>query len=505
MPLARELPALASVLTRILAAAPTAETIDEIARFVERLAPRARCAVLSYDAGTQHLKFCSAPSTGAAFAAAHREVPVGGASYPCGRAAAHRSMVVVDDLGREPAMTDSLRSAGLSDVQACWASPVLDADDQLLGTISLYALENRPPSRAETSVLAIGAALTGLVLARQREAERRRRSEALHSTLADVSPDGALVHRNGEVLCANGGIARLLGRDPGEPLAGRSLSALVGVSAGARIAALRAGSASIRWQRPGHGATDLVVTSTPYAFQGRDATLSVWRDAAPAPGVGVPAGAEEDRAVADMALALREHLAQPLAGAALLMAGIARRLENVNNGISSEISRVAVRLRATASRARTLAATMVPLTMAGNDLPRALERLAARADAPPHRQVACWAAPGVEVAISGPAAEQLFRIAEEALADAIGNASPSHVTIFLSESPAGIRLTVVDDGAREDASRGAVESDALRGIERRAGLIGAALRVTPARPRGTIIDVRVPHASAPVGMVAGAR
>jgi len=75
----------------------------------------------------------------------------------------------------------------------------------------------------------------------------------LHSTLADVSADGALVYRDGEVLCAN----------------------------------------------VAHAATDLAVTSTPQAHQGRDATLRVWRDPAPAPGVRVPADAEEDRVVAD--------------------------------------------------------------------------------------------------------------------------------------------------------------------------------------------------------------
>jgi signal transduction histidine kinase len=93
------------------------------------------------------------------------------------------------------------------------------------------------------------------------------------------------------------------------------------------------------------------------------------------------------------------------------------------------------------------------------------------------------------------AATALFRIGQEAIANAMRHADPKHLTIAVSYATASVTLSVTDDGC------GFVESGdllgfGLRGMRKRAAAVGATFEVSSTPGTGTRVAVMVPHLSA---------
>jgi signal transduction histidine kinase len=100
--------------------------------------------------------------------------------------------------------------------------------------------------------------------------------------------------------------------------------------------------------------------------------------------------------------------------------------------------------------------------------------------------------PPTDLALS-PAVEQgIYRIAEEALSNAVQHASPSRLLVHLTRSQSRVQLLVEDDGRGSD--RPAERQDGhfgLQGMRERAYLIGGRLEVGSAPEGGTRVRLRV--------------
>jgi signal transduction histidine kinase len=93
----------------------------------------------------------------------------------------------------------------------------------------------------------------------------------------------------------------------------------------------------------------------------------------------------------------------------------------------------------------------------------------------------------------------LFRIAQEAVTNAIRHSDPSKVTIRLLKEPEQVRLMVEDDGAGFDYDKTLMEAVAgehwgLLGMMERASLVGGELHITSKPGGGTILNADVPLA-----------
>jgi signal transduction histidine kinase len=95
----------------------------------------------------------------------------------------------------------------------------------------------------------------------------------------------------------------------------------------------------------------------------------------------------------------------------------------------------------------------------------------------------------------------LFRILQEALTNVARHAGASRVQVTLAESAEGAILEVRDDGvgiAPDDAKRR--PSLGLLSMRERAQVLGGAVTIGPARPRGTVVRAEIPL---PVGNATG--
>ena len=135
--------------------------------------------------------------------------------------------------------------------------------------------------------------------------------------------------------------------------------------------------------------------------------------------------------------------------------------------------------------------TMRPLRL----LPAALAALAADADAAHPPSVTFEATPARPGKISPAVEVGLYRIAQEALQNALHHAVASRVMLRLEVAPGGVRLMVEDDGrgfAIEDAAAGRF---GLLGMRERARLLGGSLQIESEPGAGTRITAEVPHGS----------
>jgi two-component system, NarL family, sensor kinase len=131
----------------------------------------------------------------------------------------------------------------------------------------------------------------------------------------------------------------------------------------------------------------------------------------------------------------------------------------------------------------------------GRTLPEALAALAAEA--------AVESAPEVSFEIATPTASLpsavevgLYRIAQEALQNALRHAAARRVMLRLEISPDRVRLTVEDDG-RGFAIEGVALASrfGLVGMRERARLLGGSFQIESAPAAGTRITAEVPYGS----------
>lgn len=103
------------------------------------------------------------------------------------------------------------------------------------------------------------------------------------------------------------------------------------------------------------------------------------------------------------------------------------------------------------------------------------------------------------------AATQLYQIAQEAVNNAIKHGRPKHVTVSLHGDEGVVTLRVRDDGMGFDPAAGS-DGMGLRTMKYRAGMIGAALDISPGHRQGTCVTCTLgrPVAPEPQGRPAAA-
>jgi signal transduction histidine kinase len=124
------------------------------------------------------------------------------------------------------------------------------------------------------------------------------------------------------------------------------------------------------------------------------------------------------------------------------------------------------------------------------------ERLDAQSSIPVHMEIS-----GDDIRVSEEIALAIYRIAQEAIHNAIQHADPSEIGVSLARYPDRLRMTITDDG------RGIPETDDLRrfvaqghfglaGMRERAAMIGGTLDVHSAPDYGTAVILEIPDQNA---------
>ena len=94
--------------------------------------------------------------------------------------------------------------------------------------------------------------------------------------------------------------------------------------------------------------------------------------------------------------------------------------------------------------------------------------------------------------------QQVLRVAQEALANAVKHAASQKIRMTLDQAPGEVRLTVEDDGQGFDpqtAFSALGGHFGLLGMRERAERLGGSLRVDSSQGRGTRVELQIPVSS----------
>jgi signal transduction histidine kinase len=180
---------------------------------------------------------------------------------------------------------------------------------------------------------------------------------------------------------------------------------------------------------------------------------------------------------------LHDSLGQKLTGAMFLSRGLLRQLEQDGRAESESARRLNETLKDAVAEVRRMARGLVPVAIGEDGLADALRRLAEES-----RQtfgIACMFRQSSGHPPVGPAAEELYYIAREAIHNAARHARPRLIQIDLAEEAGRWRLSVEDDGCGmppEPEQRGGL---GLRIMRHRAATVGAAIEFTALPGGGT--------------------
>ncbi len=87
---------------------------------------------------------------------------------------------------------------------------------------------------------------------------------------------------------------------------------------------------------------------------------------------------------------------------------------------------------------------------------------------------------------------ETYRIAQEAVRNAIDHAAANHIRVALDREPDGLRLEILDDGRGFDPATVDPHRLGLVGMRERAAAIGAAFRIVSEPGRGTLVRLTLP-------------
>lgn len=184
---------------------------------------------------------------------------------------------------------------------------------------------------------------------------------------------------------------------------------------------------------------------------------------------------------------LHDDLCQRLGATALLTQSLVKQVAMKDSHLARELAKIPRLINDTIEGCRDLARGLHPITLASKGLPAALQELAARM---PKGIKFRWPT-GARIALEPSVALHIYRIAEEAVANAVKHSQAKNITIELEVRDGRPVLMVSDNGTGfEEQFEG--EGMGLNNMRYRAGVIGAKLEIERRKRGGTRLRCQLP-------------
>ncbi|MBV8481232.1 MAG: PAS domain S-box protein [Verrucomicrobia bacterium] len=186
---------------------------------------------------------------------------------------------------------------------------------------------------------------------------------------------------------------------------------------------------------------------------------------------------------------LHDSLCQQLAGIEFQNSVLVQQLAKVPE-TQAEAARIGELIRNATKQARSLARGLSPVEIEPNGLMAALNILATNA-ANLFRVNCSFECPQPVLLKNRISATHLYRIAQEAIGNAMKHGQAKTIVISLKSLDGEIILTVKDNGVGFSQAGRAIEGMGLRIMEYRADMIGAMLRIDSIEGKGTTVACRL--------------
>jgi PAS domain S-box-containing protein len=150
------------------------DSLDTLVRLLERVVPGMRGSVLLLDDDGVTLHHGAAPNLPPAYRNAIDGSRIGPEAGSCGTAAFRRERVIVRDIATDPLWTRYKALAEPHHLAACWSTPILDTDGEVLGTFAMYYDHPNEPTAADIALTEMATLLAKNVIKRAKSATALR-------------------------------------------------------------------------------------------------------------------------------------------------------------------------------------------------------------------------------------------------------------------------------------------------------------------------------------------
>jgi PAS domain S-box-containing protein len=191
---------------------------------------------------------------------------------------------------------------------------------------------------------------------------------------------------------------------------------------------------------------------------------------------------------------LHDGLGQELVALSLLLAALARNALEARLQIAPDLERAVTVVKHAIQTTRGVARGLSPIDSAAGGLIGGLRDLVARLGDLPGPKIRFSAIEAAQLGLTPASTDHLYRIAQEALTNALRHAGANHIDVTLDVEPTTVRLEVCDDGNGGRLSDGNASGLGLKTMRYRAALIGARFNITQGAP-GTCIVCECPQAA----------
>jgi PAS domain S-box-containing protein len=186
---------------------------------------------------------------------------------------------------------------------------------------------------------------------------------------------------------------------------------------------------------------------------------------------------------------LHDGLGQELTGVALMLRGLAGRIQERCPDVVENVNEIVGHLNQSIETARSLARGLLPVGTESGGLTSALRELAARSRDVFGLEVTFQATICPEFVFTETNASHLYRIAQEALTNAARHGRASLVDISLTAKEDGFSLRITDNGVGFSRAAPSPPGMGLKIMKYRADMIGAKFEIAANSPHGTVITV----------------
>jgi len=353
----------------------------------------------------------------------------------------------------------------------------------------------------------VGASITlrDVTTARKAEADLRTMAQQLRAVV-DTAVDGVLVlDAGGTILMLNPACERMFGYPPGE-MTGRNIETVM-------PSPLYTANGD-PWNKDGpESRRPMVVTARATNCCRRDrstfpAEVSVGEVCSPGPPMFVSVihdvserrdleaalldavGREQRRFGTD----LHDGLGQELTGLSLLISALTSTARAAQSPHAADLERAYEVVRHSLQSCHTIARGLSPIGPTEGGLIGALRDLVSRLRGPLEPTVDISVSEGSRLGLSPAATDHLYRIAQEALTNALKHANAHSIKVTLDVEPKRVRLEICDDGQGLKVPGQHARGLGLRTMQYRASVMGARFEIAPFGPSGTRVICDCPQA-----------
>jgi two-component system, LuxR family, sensor kinase FixL len=190
---------------------------------------------------------------------------------------------------------------------------------------------------------------------------------------------------------------------------------------------------------------------------------------------------------------LHDGLGQELTGLALLATAFATRATRAGSELAEDALALAKLAQNAVATCKDIVRGVSPLTESQGGLVRGLKELANRSNELGGKVVRFQAFEYADVTLSWDARNQLYRITQEAINNAIQHANASVVHVIVTAAPKNFCIEVVDDGDGISAEALGKSGSGLGAMRYRADALNATLTIQALPRGGTLVRCECPQ------------